>query len=383
MNVYVRGPRVRARPGRRRVRRVHPLRGPRAVAGRRGRARLSGRARRGRAAGAGAALRAARARRRVHRRDHAPPRRERAGRGAARQLLAVGRGRAPAEAPPRPADGRDVPHAGARQGRRRHRRRSRRARPRRASRDRVLRSHARVHRVAEHDQLASLYDAVPERVEVVPPGVDHSVFFPDDPGRRQAPPRSRRPPGAAVRGPDPAVEGRRPRGPLPRRARRPRRDAARRGRPQRSRRRRRAGARARARARARRRRPTCTSCRPSRTTGSPTTTAPPTCASFRPAPSRSVSSRSRPPRAARPWSRRRSVGCGRSSTTARPDSSSTIAIPAAYAALVAKLLGDPELAAEMGATASARSRKYSWSITAARLRRLYGDLVARGLVRCD
>jgi D-inositol-3-phosphate glycosyltransferase len=57
--------------------------------------------------------------------------------------------------------------------------------------------------------------------------------------------------------------------------------------------------------------------------------------------------------------------------------------PAAYAALVAKLLGDPALAAEMGAVASARSRTYSWSITAARLRRLYGDLVARGLVRCD
>jgi hypothetical protein len=47
------------------------------------------------------------------------------------------------------------------------------------------------------------------------------------------------------------------------------------------------------------------------------------------------------------------------------------------------LLDDPALAAEIGATASARSRKYSWSITAARLRRLYGDLVARGLVRCD
>jgi D-inositol-3-phosphate glycosyltransferase len=56
---------------------------------------------------------------------------------------------------------------------------------------------------------------------------------------------------------------------------------------------------------------------------------------------------------------------------------------AAYAAPVATLLEDPELAAEIGAIASARSRKYSWSITAARLRRLYGDLVARGLVRCD
>jgi D-inositol-3-phosphate glycosyltransferase len=57
--------------------------------------------------------------------------------------------------------------------------------------------------------------------------------------------------------------------------------------------------------------------------------------------------------------------------------------PGAYAAPVAKLLGDPALAAEIGATASMHSRRYSWSITAARLRRLYGDLVARGLVRCD
>jgi D-inositol-3-phosphate glycosyltransferase len=57
--------------------------------------------------------------------------------------------------------------------------------------------------------------------------------------------------------------------------------------------------------------------------------------------------------------------------------------PAAYAAPVAMLLEDPDLATEIGVNASARSRMYSWSITAARLRRLYGDLVARGLVRCD
>jgi D-inositol-3-phosphate glycosyltransferase len=57
--------------------------------------------------------------------------------------------------------------------------------------------------------------------------------------------------------------------------------------------------------------------------------------------------------------------------------------PADYAAPVAMLLDDELLATEMGATASAQSRRYSWSITAARLRRLYGDLVARGLVRCD
>jgi D-inositol-3-phosphate glycosyltransferase len=57
--------------------------------------------------------------------------------------------------------------------------------------------------------------------------------------------------------------------------------------------------------------------------------------------------------------------------------------PASFAAPVATLLDDPYLAAEMGISASARSRRYSWSITAARLRRLYGDLVARALVRCD
>src|SRR5690242_17723285 len=34
---------------------------------------------------------------------------------------------------------------------------------------------------SEREQLVTHYGAVPERVEVVPPGVDHSVFFPDDP----------------------------------------------------------------------------------------------------------------------------------------------------------------------------------------------------------
>ncbi len=56
--------------------------------------------------------------------------------------------------------------------------------------------------------------------------------------------------------------------------------------------------------------------------------------------------------------------------------------PAEYAAPLRKLLGDADLAAHMGATAAARARRYSWSITAARLRRLYGDLAAREPVRC-
>ncbi|HEV7523897.1 MAG TPA: glycosyltransferase [Acidimicrobiia bacterium] len=57
--------------------------------------------------------------------------------------------------------------------------------------------------------------------------------------------------------------------------------------------------------------------------------------------------------------------------------------PVDFAAPVERLLADEILAGEMGRNAAARSQRYSWSMTAGRLRRLYGDLVARGLVRCD
>jgi D-inositol-3-phosphate glycosyltransferase len=57
--------------------------------------------------------------------------------------------------------------------------------------------------------------------------------------------------------------------------------------------------------------------------------------------------------------------------------------PDDYALPVAKLLADVSLASDIGAEASSRSRRYSWNMTAARLRRLYGDLEVRGLVRCD
>jgi D-inositol-3-phosphate glycosyltransferase len=56
--------------------------------------------------------------------------------------------------------------------------------------------------------------------------------------------------------------------------------------------------------------------------------------------------------------------------------------PSDWAAPVACLLDDEDLRAEMGVSANARARRYSWSITAARLRRLYGDLAMRTLVRC-
>jgi D-inositol-3-phosphate glycosyltransferase len=57
--------------------------------------------------------------------------------------------------------------------------------------------------------------------------------------------------------------------------------------------------------------------------------------------------------------------------------------PDDFALPIAKLLADDALASDIGAEASSRSRRYSWNMTAARLRRLYGDLVVRGLVRCD
>jgi D-inositol-3-phosphate glycosyltransferase len=56
--------------------------------------------------------------------------------------------------------------------------------------------------------------------------------------------------------------------------------------------------------------------------------------------------------------------------------------PADYVQPLSVLLDNPLLAAEMGEAAVVRSGRYSWSITAARLRRLYGDLVARSLVQC-
>jgi D-inositol-3-phosphate glycosyltransferase len=53
-----------------------------------------------------------------------------------------------------------------------------------------------------------------------------------------------------------------------------------------------------------------------------------------------------------------------------------------YAAPVDLLLSDRELARAMGASALTRASRYMWSIAAARLRRLYGDLEARAPVEC-
>ncbi len=56
--------------------------------------------------------------------------------------------------------------------------------------------------------------------------------------------------------------------------------------------------------------------------------------------------------------------------------------PASYAARVEELLDQPNVATAMGRAAATRSHQYCWSITAARLRRLYADLTARRPVVC-
>ena len=181
------------------------------------------------------------------------------------------------------------------------------------------------------------------------------------------------------------LKGARPRGALPRRARRSRRstlvvvggpsgpDGAGRAR-----------ARSRARRRARRRRPGALRRRRSPTTGSPTSTAPPTCASSRRAPSRSGSSRSKPPRAARRSSRRRSAGCARSSTTVRTGFLVDGRDPVDYAAPVALAARRPDARARDGRE---RGRALAALLVEHRPRRGCAGSTATSsratLVRCD
>ncbi len=56
--------------------------------------------------------------------------------------------------------------------------------------------------------------------------------------------------------------------------------------------------------------------------------------------------------------------------------------PAAYAAAVSAILDNPALAEQMRNAAAVRSRRYAWSVTAGRLRRVYTDLSSRSLVAC-
>lgn len=57
--------------------------------------------------------------------------------------------------------------------------------------------------------------------------------------------------------------------------------------------------------------------------------------------------------------------------------------PADYAGWIDLLLGDPTRARRMSVSAAARGRTYTWSTSAARLRRLYADLAAGALTSCE
>ena len=57
--------------------------------------------------------------------------------------------------------------------------------------------------------------------------------------------------------------------------------------------------------------------------------------------------------------------------------------PGRFARALREVLDYPALATAMGEAAAVRARRFTWSFTAARLRRVYGDLVARAsLVAC-
>ena len=56
--------------------------------------------------------------------------------------------------------------------------------------------------------------------------------------------------------------------------------------------------------------------------------------------------------------------------------------PRDHAAAVTRILSDPVAAATLGARAARHARRYTWSMTAARLRRMYADLTQRAPVVC-
>ena len=56
--------------------------------------------------------------------------------------------------------------------------------------------------------------------------------------------------------------------------------------------------------------------------------------------------------------------------------------PAYFAAYVDEVLGSPAVARTMGRAAAERGRTFTWSTTAARLRRLYADVASRAPVSC-
>ena len=56
--------------------------------------------------------------------------------------------------------------------------------------------------------------------------------------------------------------------------------------------------------------------------------------------------------------------------------------PSVYAARVADIVGEPARAGAMARAGAQRARSYTWSVAAGRLRRLYSDLTSRQLTEC-
>ena len=57
--------------------------------------------------------------------------------------------------------------------------------------------------------------------------------------------------------------------------------------------------------------------------------------------------------------------------------------PAVFASRIASILDNPTLAAQMSVRAAHSAQRYTWSLAAARLRRVYADLAVRELVACS
>jgi D-inositol-3-phosphate glycosyltransferase len=57
--------------------------------------------------------------------------------------------------------------------------------------------------------------------------------------------------------------------------------------------------------------------------------------------------------------------------------------PTVYAERIRRILDDPARAAQLSRHSVDLASQYTWSTTAARLRRLYSDITARELVRCE
>jgi D-inositol-3-phosphate glycosyltransferase len=57
--------------------------------------------------------------------------------------------------------------------------------------------------------------------------------------------------------------------------------------------------------------------------------------------------------------------------------------PLVYAGHIDELLANPRLSSAIGTRAALRARQYSWKLAAARLRRVYSDLLVARLVQCS